>query len=101
MTLLGTTGKETGTAEKETGTAEKKAGTAGKKAGAVPATGRPARRIPAGVAALRWTALRLLALAVLLAAWQSVVAAGVWPRVLVPSPGDVWQAFVKASTVRD
>ncbi len=93
MTLLDTA--------KGTGTAAKKAGAAGEKAGAVPAGGRPARRIPAGVAALRWTALRLLALAVLLAAWQSVVAAGVWPRVLVPSPGDVWQAFVKASTVRD
>ncbi|MFC9589433.1 ABC transporter permease [Streptomyces sp. NPDC056944] len=53
------------------------------------------------MAALRWAALRLLALVVLLAAWQAVVAAGLWPRVLVPSPGDVWQAFVRASTVHD
>ncbi|MGW7069017.1 ABC transporter permease [Streptomyces sp. NPDC054855] len=62
---------------------------------------RPARRTWATAAPLRWTALRLLALAVLLAAWQAVVAAGVWPRVLVPSPGDVWHAFVQASTVHD
>ncbi|GAA0300557.1 ABC transporter permease [Streptomyces polychromogenes] len=51
--------------------------------------------------ALRWGALRTLALAVLLAAWQAVVSAGVWPRVLVPSPGEVWRQFVLASTVHD
>ncbi|MEV6319455.1 ABC transporter permease [Streptomyces sp. NPDC051776] len=51
--------------------------------------------------ALRWAALRLLALAVLVGAWQAVCAAGVWPRVLVPSPGDVWHALVRASTVHD
>ncbi|MFF0425301.1 ABC transporter permease [Streptomyces sp. NPDC004520] len=62
---------------------------------------RPARRVRSWATALRWAALRLLALAVLLATWQAVVAAGVWPRVLVPSPGDVWQAFVRASTVHD
>ncbi|MFE6887720.1 ABC transporter permease [Streptomyces sp. NPDC057694] len=60
-----------------------------------------ARRTWAAAAALRWTALRLLALAVLIAGWQAVVVAGVWPRVLVPSPGDVWHAFVEASTVHD
>ncbi|MGW6159267.1 ABC transporter permease [Streptomyces sp. NPDC055144] len=37
----------------------------------------------------------------LLAAWQAVVAADLWPRVLVPSPGDVWHAFVQASTVHE
>ncbi|MFJ6409847.1 ABC transporter permease [Streptomyces hydrogenans] len=64
--------------------------------------GRPTRR-RAGRAGevLRWTALRLLALAVLLAAWQAVVAAGVWPRVLVPAPAEVWRALVRASTVHD
>ncbi|MFF1695783.1 ABC transporter permease [Streptomyces sp. NPDC058257] len=62
---------------------------------------RPVRRGWATAAPLRWTALRLLALGVLLAAWQAVVAADVWPRVLVPSPGDVWHAFVQASTVHD
>ncbi|MFB7343980.1 ABC transporter permease [Streptomyces hydrogenans] len=64
--------------------------------------GQPIRR-RAGRAgeALRWTALRLLALAVLLAAWQAVVAAGVWPRVLVPAPAEVWRALVRASTVHD
>ncbi|MFJ7207048.1 ABC transporter permease [Streptomyces sp. NPDC098789] len=51
--------------------------------------------------ALRWGLLRLVALAVLLAAWQAVVSAGVWPRVLVPSPGEVWRQFVRASTVHD
>ncbi|MBD0713382.1 ABC transporter permease, partial [Streptomyces sp. CBMA370] len=50
---------------------------------------------------LQWTALRLLALAVLVAVWQTVVAAGVWPRVLVPAPADVWRALVRASTVHD
>ncbi|MFC9792772.1 ABC transporter permease [Streptomyces sp. NPDC127584] len=51
--------------------------------------------------AFRWGGLRLVALAVLLGAWQGVVSAGVWPRVLVPSPGDVWRQFVLASTVHD
>ncbi|MEV7546414.1 ABC transporter permease [Streptomyces sp. NPDC089915] len=51
--------------------------------------------------ALRRGGLRSLALAVLLAAWQAVVSAGVWPRVLVPSPGEVWRQFVLASTVHD
>ncbi|MGY3340558.1 taurine transport system permease protein [Streptomyces filamentosus] len=59
---------------------------------------RPARR---GGQVLRWTALRLLALAVLVAAWQAVVAAGIWPRVLVPAPADVWRALVRASTVHE
>ncbi|MFB6671674.1 ABC transporter permease [Streptomyces sp. NPDC056390] len=59
------------------------------------------KRAWAAAAALRWTALRLLALVVLLAAWQAVVAADLWPRVLVPSPGDVWHAFVQASTVHE
>ncbi|WP_151769815.1 ABC transporter permease [Streptomyces abyssomicinicus] len=66
---------------------------------APPADAAPRRRRPPAV--LRWTALRLVALAVLLAAWQAVVAAGVWPRVLVPSPAEVWHAFVEASTVHD
>ncbi|NEB74443.1 ABC transporter permease [Streptomyces sp. SID14478] len=52
-------------------------------------------------AALRWLALRAIALAVLLAAWQAVVAAEVWPRILVPAPADVWHAFVQANTVHD
>ncbi|WP_328966153.1 hypothetical protein [Streptomyces virginiae] len=51
--------------------------------------------------AFRWGALRIVALAVLLAAWQAVVSAEMWPRVLVPSPGDVWRQFVLASTVHD
>ncbi|MYS09070.1 ABC transporter permease, partial [Streptomyces sp. SID6041] len=51
--------------------------------------------------AFRWGGLRLVALAVLLGAWQAVVSAGIWPRVLVPSPGDVWRQFVLASTVHD
>nr|WP_241839532.1 ABC transporter permease [Streptomyces sp. CB02058] len=53
------------------------------------------------MAALRWTGLRAVALLVLLAAWQAVVSAEVWPRVLVPSPGEVWHQFVLASTVHD
>ncbi|MFD5148076.1 ABC transporter permease [Streptomyces sp. NPDC058401] len=51
--------------------------------------------------ALRWSALRLLALAVLLTAWQAAVAAELWPRVLVPSPGEVWRQFLLASTTHD
>ncbi|MER7763646.1 ABC transporter permease [Streptomyces sp. NPDC097619] len=51
--------------------------------------------------ALRWGILRAVALAVLLAAWQAVVAAEVWPRVLVPSPGEVWRQFVLTSGVHD
>lgn len=45
-------------------------------------------------ARLRTLGLRLVALAVLLGAWWGVAALGVWPRVLVPSPGDVLDAFV-------
>ncbi|WP_443049392.1 ABC transporter permease [Streptomyces sp. NBC_00178] len=74
-------------------------------AGAAPApveTGPAgARRVPARLAALRWTGLRAVALVVLLAVWQAVVVAEVWPRVLVPSPGEVWHQFVLASTVHD
>ncbi|MGW4646928.1 ABC transporter permease [Kitasatospora sp. NPDC004289] len=51
--------------------------------------------------ALRWIALRALALATLLATWQAVVTLEVWPPVLVPSPGAVWHQFVVTSTVHD
>ncbi|MFI1660016.1 ABC transporter permease [Streptomyces sp. NPDC020472] len=95
MTVLGTTNATL------TGTEDGAEDAAGRTARTVPASARPARRARTGVTALRWAALRLLALVVLLAAWQAVVSAGVWPRVLVPSPGDVWQAFVRASTVHD
>ncbi|MFJ1754712.1 ABC transporter permease [Kitasatospora sp. NPDC088134] len=68
---------------------------------AVAAPARPAAvRGPRG-GALRWTALRALALAVLLAAWELVVRLEVWPRVLVPAPGEVWHQLVLASTVHD
>ena len=60
----------------------------------------PARRAPR-LTALRWAALRALALVVLLAGWQLVVALEIWPRVLVPSPAEVWHQFVLASTVHD
>ncbi|MCQ4213729.1 ABC transporter permease [Streptomyces longispororuber] len=43
-------------------------------------------------------ALRATALVVLLAAWQTVTAAELWPRVLVPSPADVWHAFTEGMT---
>ncbi|MBD7918688.1 ABC transporter permease subunit [Cellulomonas sp. Sa3CUA2] len=45
----------------------------------------------------RTLGLRLVALAVLLGAWWLVAALEVWPRVLVPSPGDVLDAFVTVS----
>ncbi|MER6517717.1 ABC transporter permease [Streptomyces sp. NPDC001553] len=45
--------------------------------------------------------MRLVSLIVLIGVWQAVVAAEVWPRVLVPSPGDVWRQFVLASTTHD
>ncbi|MFF3427873.1 ABC transporter permease [Streptomyces sp. NPDC002602] len=51
--------------------------------------------------ASRRGALRLVSLIVLIGVWQAVVAAEVWPRVLVPSPGDVWRQFVLASTTHD
>ncbi|MFF3213227.1 ABC transporter permease [Streptomyces sp. NPDC002886] len=66
------------------------------------ASGTAPRRSRARILeALRWTALRLLALTVLLAAWQAAVAAELWPRVLVPSPGEVWRQFLLASTTHD
>lgn len=66
-----------------------------------PAVTAPLARTNSRLLALRWLALRAVALVVLLALWHLVVVAGVWPRVLVPSPGDVWHAFVQASTVHD
>jgi taurine transport system permease protein len=51
--------------------------------------------------ALRTAGLRLVALAVVLGAWQLVVVLEVWPRVLVPSPADVWDALVLTSTTHD
>ncbi|MFJ1865390.1 ABC transporter permease [Streptomyces sp. NPDC088097] len=51
--------------------------------------------------ALRRGALRLVALVVLLAGWQAVVSLEVWPRILVPSPGDVWHQFVLTSGTHD
>ncbi|MFI6872620.1 ABC transporter permease [Streptomyces sp. NPDC050400] len=48
--------------------------------------------------AVRWIALRATALVVLLAAWQTVTAAELWPRVLVPPPADVWHAFTEGMT---
>jgi len=48
-------------------------------------------------ARLRTVGLRLVALVVLLGAWWAVAALEVWPRVLVPSPGDVLDAFVTVS----
>ncbi|MFM9370744.1 ABC transporter permease [Streptomyces sp. Da 82-17] len=60
-----------------------------------------AERSNSRLSGLRWVALRAVALLVLLGLWQLVVVAGWWPRVLVPSPGDVWRAFVEASTVHD
>nr|WP_219852852.1 ABC transporter permease [Streptomyces solincola] len=50
---------------------------------------------------MRRAGLRVLALAVLLLAWQGAVWAELWPRVLVPSPGDVWEAVLRTSTVHD
>ncbi|MGW6836864.1 ABC transporter permease [Streptomyces sp. NPDC054949] len=61
------------------------------------AAGRRHRLREAG----RRGALRLVSLIVLIGVWQAVVAAEVWPRVLVPSPGDVWRQFVLASTTHD
>ncbi|BAJ27147.1 MULTISPECIES: ABC transporter permease [Kitasatospora] len=69
------------------------------KAGAAAGAGSAARKRFAE--ALRWTALRALALAALLAGWQLVVQLELWPRALVPSPGEVWHQFVLASTVHD
>ncbi|MEV3854187.1 ABC transporter permease [Streptomyces sp. NPDC050095] len=66
-----------------------------------PAPAGAAARLRGYLPALRWLALRAVALAVLLAAWQAAVAAQLWPRVLVPSPGDVWHAFVQANSVHD
>ncbi|MFD4370415.1 ABC transporter permease [Streptomyces sp. NPDC058486] len=63
--------------------------------------GLPGGRQRRGGRVLTWTALRLAALVVLVAAWQAVVAAEVWPRVLVPAPADVWRALVRASTVHE
>ncbi|WP_372499416.1 ABC transporter permease [Streptomyces lichenis] len=61
----------------------------------------PARKRSRWPVVLRQAALRALALAVLLLAWQCAVWAELWPRVLVPSPGEVWAALLRTSTVHD
>ncbi|MFE1951736.1 ABC transporter permease [Streptomyces sp. NPDC059524] len=66
--------------------------------GTRPAAARVPRPARPGREAAQWLALRLIALAVLLAAWQAAVAAELWPRVLVPSPGDVGHAFAVGMT---
>ena len=59
------------------------------------------RRRGAVAGPLRRVGLRLLALAVLLGAWQAVVVLELWPPVLVPSPADVVDALVRTSTEND
>jgi taurine transport system permease protein len=41
---------------------------------------------------------RLLSLVVLLGTWSLVVRLGIWSDLLVPSPGQVWDAFVQSAT---
>ena len=61
--------------------------------GGVPGPRRRLRRL-----ASRPPVGRLVSLAVLLGAWSLVVHLGIWNELLVPSPGQVWDAFVQSVT---
>ncbi|MBV1851332.1 ABC transporter permease [Catellatospora tritici] len=50
---------------------------------------------------LRTTALRLGAVALLIALWWAVAAAEIWPPVFVPSPQSVWQQFLDTTGLSD
>jgi taurine transport system permease protein len=47
----------------------------------------------------RTLGLRTLAVLALLGVWWLVTALEIWPRVLVPTPGDVWDAFLTVSGI--
>ncbi|GAB3689838.1 ABC transporter permease [Actinocorallia lasiicapitis] len=50
---------------------------------------------------MRSLALRLGAVAVLLALWWAVAASHLWPPVFVPSPGSVWERLIDGVTTHD
>lgn len=49
---------------------------------------------------VRTLGLRSAAVAAMLGIWWLVTALEIWPRVLVPTPGDVWDAFLTVSGIR-
>ncbi|MEV0968734.1 ABC transporter permease [Microtetraspora glauca] len=51
-----------------------------------------------GAGLWRAAGLRLLAIAVIVAVWQAVAMAKIWPPVFVPEPAAVWRQFVRTAT---
>ncbi|GGV59097.1 putative ABC transporter, permease protein [Streptomyces griseoloalbus] len=70
---------------------------------AAPAGVPPERRFPAGRAwaRVRHVALPFGSLLLFLVLWQLLAASGTWSGTLVPSPAEVWDAFVAVSTTHD
>ena len=67
------------------------------------ATGAPRLPAPARIRSGRWqrVGVRVLATLALLGLWQLLYALEIWSPVLLPSPGDVWAALIRTSTVHD
>ncbi|MGY1802875.1 ABC transporter permease [Blastococcus sp. SYSU D00922] len=65
--------------------------------------GTPPLPAPARTGSGRWrrVGVRVLATLALLGLWQLLYALEVWSPVLLPSPGDVWEALIRTSTVHD
>jgi taurine transport system permease protein len=75
----------------------------GDPAGTVPVPGPPVTTTTAPARAPRWRdrALRVGAVAVVLALWQVVTVIGIWPTLIVPRPSAVWAKFVLSVTTHD
>ena len=58
---------------------------------------------PSRIGSGRWrrVGVRVLATLALLGLWQLLYALEVWSPVLLPSPGDVWEALIRTSTEHD
>lgn len=63
-----------------------------------PGTARPRRKKYLNSNLLRATGVRLSALSAFLILWWGITAAGVIDELFLPSPGSVWDAFVRANT---
>nr|WP_232327854.1 ABC transporter permease [Kibdelosporangium sp. MJ126-NF4] len=64
---------------------------------AAPSRPPSTRRAPRRASVSRALLVRLAAVAVLLAVWELVTLAEIWPPVILPGPGQVWQQLLSTS----